>query len=57
LLVSVRSADEARRAIVARAAIIDVKEPDRGSLGRAECSVWVEVRSALPPIIPLSVAL
>jgi (5-formylfuran-3-yl)methyl phosphate synthase len=57
LLVSVRSADEARRAAHAGAAIIDVKEPDRGSLGRADCSVWQEVRSTLPPAIALSVAL
>jgi (5-formylfuran-3-yl)methyl phosphate synthase len=57
LLVSVRSADEARRAIEAGADIIDVKEPDFGSLGRADPSVWCRVRSALPPTLPLTLAL
>jgi uncharacterized protein (UPF0264 family) len=57
LLVSVRSAAEARWAAGAGAALIDVKEPDRGPLGRAECGVWREVSQALPPSIPLSVAL
>ena len=57
LLVSVRSADEACRAVEAGADIIDVKEPDNGSLGRADFSVWCQVRSALPPTVPLSVAL
>ena len=36
LLVSVRDAAEARIALEAGADIIDVKEPDRGSLGRAD---------------------
>lgn len=57
LLVSVRSADEALRAFEAGAQIIDVKEPDRGSLGRADWPVWREVRSALPQSVPMSVAL
>jgi len=57
LLISVRSASEAILAVGAGAAIIDVKEPAGGSLGRADCSVWSEVRSALPPKFPLSVAL
>lgn len=35
LLVSVRSAEEAAAAVAGGAAIIDVKEPDRGSLGAA----------------------
>ena len=39
------------------AAIIDVKEPSRGPLGRANCSVWREVREAVPASIPVSVAL
>jgi uncharacterized protein (UPF0264 family) len=36
LLVSVRSADEAEVALAGGAALIDVKEPSRGSLGRAD---------------------
>lgn len=36
LLVSVRSADEAEAAVAGGAALIDVKEPARGSLGRAD---------------------
>lgn len=57
LLVSVRSANEALLAFTAGADIIDVKEPDLGSLGRAEVSTWRQVRSVLPASVPLSVAL
>jgi uncharacterized protein (UPF0264 family) len=57
LLVSVRSADEARVAVRSGAALIDVKEPDRGSLGRTDWPVWGAVRSACPPSVPVSVAL
>ena len=56
LLVSVRSADEAR--LAARfAAWIDVKEPRRGSLGRADEAAWVAVASVLPPTASLTIAL
>jgi uncharacterized protein (UPF0264 family) len=57
LLVSVRSAREAMRAVEAGADIIDVKEPARGSLGRADALVWKDVAKVLPPGLPLSVAL
>lgn len=57
LLVSVRSETEARAAIDGGAAIIDVKEPSRGSLGMAPIDVWRRVRRALPPSAILSVAL
>jgi uncharacterized protein (UPF0264 family) len=57
LLVSVRSVDEAYAAMAGGAAIIDVKEPSRGSLGRAPCSVWCEVRAAVPSSVLVSVAL
>jgi uncharacterized protein (UPF0264 family) len=57
LLVSVRSADEARAAVSGGASFIDVKEPRFGSLGRADVSVWRQVRSAVPVSIPVSVAL
>jgi uncharacterized protein (UPF0264 family) len=57
LLVSVRSADEARIALRGGAAVIDVKEPDRGPLGRADFAVWTEVRRAVPAGIPVSLAM
>ena len=57
LLVSVRSAIEAQAAIAGGAAIIDVKEPSRGSLGRADWSVWRAVRQAVPAAMAVSVAL
>jgi uncharacterized protein (UPF0264 family) len=57
LLLSVRSAIEAAAALAGGAAVIDVKEPSRGSLGRAEPSVWREVRSVVQEAVPVSVAL
>jgi uncharacterized protein (UPF0264 family) len=57
LLVSVRSHLEARAAVAGGAAIIDVKEPSRGPLGRASCSVWREVHAVVPAPVPVSVAL
>lgn len=57
LLVSVRSAAEAADAVAGGADIIDVKEPNRGSLGRAETSVWRDVVAAVGGKAPVSVAL
>jgi len=57
LLVSVRSAVEAQAAVAGGAAIVDVKQPSLGSLGRAPCSVWRAVRDLVPEPIPVSVAL
>lgn len=57
LLVSVRSAAEALAALAGGAAVVDVKEPDRGALGRADPAVWTAVRAAVPVSIPVSVAL
>lgn len=57
LLVSVRSAVEAQKAVAAGASVIDVKEPDAGSLGRAPAAVWRDVRQAVSAGIPVSVAL
>jgi (5-formylfuran-3-yl)methyl phosphate synthase len=57
LLVSVRSPVEAQAAVAGGASIIDVKEPARGSLGRADSPVWQAVRTAVPRSIPVSVAL
>jgi uncharacterized protein (UPF0264 family) len=57
LLVSVRSGKEARWALAGGASIIDVKDPDRGSLGRASLAAWREVRAAVGSAAPISVAL
>jgi len=57
LLVSVRSADEARTALTGGASIIDVKEPDHGPLGLAPWSVWGDVHTVVSTAAPISVAL
>ena len=57
LLVSVRSAEEAKIAVEGGASVIDVKEPIRGPLGRASVETWRAVRQVVPPSIPVSVAL
>jgi uncharacterized protein (UPF0264 family) len=57
LLISVRSAAEATLALEAGAAVIDIKEPDGGPLGRAPCSVWQEVCATVRGAAPISVAL
>ncbi len=56
LLVSVRSAEEAQAALAGGADLIDIKDPDRGSLG---CAVdqWPAILSELPADVPLSAAL
>ena len=57
LLVSVRSPDEARAAVSGGADLVDVKEPSRGPLGRADVSTWDSVRAVVPSTTPVSVAL
>ncbi|WP_165065370.1 (5-formylfuran-3-yl)methyl phosphate synthase [Paludisphaera rhizosphaerae] len=57
LLVSVRSAEEAKRALAGGASIIDVKEPSNGSLGRAAFETWREVYHVVPAGLRMSVAL
>ena len=57
LLVSVRSAAEATAAVAGGATVVDIKEPLRGPLGRADASVWRSVRAAVPPSVAVSVAL
>ncbi len=57
LLVSVRDAAEALRAIRGGAAIIDVKEPRNGSLGAASVQQWADVVRRCPKHVPLSLAL
>jgi uncharacterized protein (UPF0264 family) len=56
LLVSVRSAAEARLAVAGGAGIIDVKEPSRGPLGRADAAVIAAVAVAVGGT-PLTLAL
>ncbi len=57
LLVSVRSAAEARTALAGGAALIDVKEPARGALGRADDDVIREIVVAVAGRQPVSAAL
>ncbi|MDX2036815.1 MAG: (5-formylfuran-3-yl)methyl phosphate synthase [Isosphaeraceae bacterium] len=57
LLVSVRSPAEAREAIAGGADLIDIKEPDRGPLGRADRDVWTAVLAEVAGVRPVSVAL
>lgn len=57
LLVSVRDAAEAQAALRGGAALIDVKEPLRGSLGAASPEIWRQIRDAMPPHVPCSAAL
>jgi uncharacterized protein (UPF0264 family) len=57
LLVSVRNAVEAAEAVAGGASVIDVKEPARGPLGRADANVWAEVLAAVPATRPVSAAL
>jgi uncharacterized protein (UPF0264 family) len=56
LLVSVRSASEAQAALVGGAALIDVKEPTRGPLGRADDAVIVAVLQRVQGRCPVSAA-
>ncbi len=57
LLVSVVSADEARRALAGGADIIDVKDPGEGALGAPAPNVLSEVVRAVGPAVLVSVAL
>lgn len=57
LLVSVRSAEEAIAALEGGAGLIDVKEPARGSLGRADDSTIAAVVQCVADRKPVSAAL
>lgn len=60
LLVSVRSAAEAAAALQGGADVLDVKAPERGSLGRPPRQVVravLAVRDVLAPHVPVSIAL
>src|SRR6185295_9594756 len=57
LLVSVVDAAEAAAAAAAGADIVDVKNPAEGSLGAPSPAVIERVRAAVPPALPVSVAI
>lgn len=57
LLVSVRSADEARAALAGGAEIIDAKEPSLGALGSVADGVLREIMAAVDGTRPVSAAL
>jgi (5-formylfuran-3-yl)methyl phosphate synthase len=57
LLVSVRSAAEAKIALAGGADVIDVKEPRRGALGPADPNVWGEIQAAISGRVTSSAAL
>lgn len=57
LLVSVRSDEEAIAALAGGAAVIDIKEPDRGALGAADPRVWRSVLDVVDGRAPVSAAL
>ena len=56
LLVSVRSAAEARAALLGGADLIDVKEPLRGSLGAADADRLREISEVVSGQLTLSAA-
>jgi uncharacterized protein (UPF0264 family) len=56
LLLSVRDADEARIALAAGAALLDCKEPHRGSLGRPETVALAAIVREVAGCVPVSVA-
>ena len=57
LLVSVRSVAEAEIALAGGAAIIDVKEPSRGALGRADDTIIADIVRSVAGRAPVSAAL
>lgn len=56
LLVSVRNAKEAAEAVQGGADVVDVKEPTRGSLGRADWSVLRQVTQKVRALAPIPVS-
>lgn len=57
LLVSVRDVAEAQMAIDERVDLIDIKNPDRGSLGAADSTMIAAIADCVRGRVPLSVAL
>ena len=56
LLVSVRSAAEAAEALAGGVSIVDVKEPLKGALGRAEPAVISGIAAAVGSRVPWTMA-
>lgn len=56
LLVSVRDEEEARAARAGGAAIVDVKDPIRGALGRADAALAARIGAALDGRVPWTIA-
>src|SRR4051812_42317194 len=56
LLVSVRSPEEALAALTGGADVIDVKEPDRGSLGAADPGTITDIARAVNGRAPVTAA-
>ncbi len=56
LLISVRDAEEAREALAGGATIIDVKEPLRGPLGRADATVAAAIAAVVAARSPWTLA-
>lgn len=56
LLVSVRNVDEAVEAVAGGAAIVDVKDPARGPLGRAAAGVAAAIAGAVGASVPWTMA-
>lgn len=57
LLVSVRDVDEAQAALDGGADIVDIKEPDSGSLGKADDAVIADILKRVADRAPVSAAL
>ncbi len=57
LLISVRSVAEARQALAGGTDILDVKEPNHGSLGRASLETIQTIVANIAGVCPISVAL
>jgi uncharacterized protein (UPF0264 family) len=57
LLVSVRDAAEGEAAVAGGAGLVDVKEPSRGPLGRADAATIAAVIEAVAGRVPVSAAL
>ena len=57
LLVSVRNSQEARTAVENGTSIVDIKEPDYGSLGRASQQTIAEIAEAYGSKVTISVAM
>lgn len=53
LLVSIRSLDELNAVLDAQVELVDVKEPNHGALGAADCQVWQQIAAQIQKQAPL----